>query len=271
METYEYQPPAEQQESEQLSLTDKISGIITSPAATFGTMSAQPVKNTHWIIMLLLLVLTYLVTTTLVQMNSELKYQIKQKIEEKKNSTGAMLDQQIKQGKMTTTQKEDVLKRFDDQMDMIGTPGALVTQGIWLALGISFQFFIVALYFFACTYFFFGAEYKYNAVLSVTSLSAIVTMIEVILTTAFSLFTEKLTADLSVASIVSSHGHNLPAFIFGKLNPFSIWYFCLVSIGLAGMAKAANKMKYILFVFCSWIGIALLWYFITGAVPFLQQ
>lgn len=256
--------------AEEMSLTDAIAGTLSSPGETFQSLSGQQPKKSFWLIMLLVMIFTYIGTSWLVQSNAELKYQIKQKIEQQRDKTEKYLESRNQKGELTQEQKESALKGFDEQIENIGTPKVLLTQSLWVTVGLIIQFFAVAYFFYFCLKFFFGAQFAAGDVFTVLGLAISVTFIETVLVTVYALLTEKLTGDFSVATLSGYTNHDFIGFLLGKLNLFSIWYFFIVSTGLTHMAKHVSKAKVFTFVFSAWILLGLLWFGITSVVPFLS-
>jgi hypothetical protein len=58
--------------------------------------------------------------------------------------------------------------------------------------------------------------------------------------------------------------------LLAKLDPFSIWAYFVLSIGLAKMFKSQATGKYFIMVFGLWIVGGLLVWYVAKAVPFLS-
>ena len=74
----------------------------------------------------------------------------------------------------------------------------------------------------------------------------------------------------SVADFVDVEGSSFAGFLLKKADPFSIWFYALVSLGFARMYKSENTGKYFIMVFGIWIGFGIILFFASKALPFLK-
>ena len=81
----------------------------------------------------------------------------------------------------------------------------------------------------------------------------------------------KLFRDVSVASLMDMDKSTIVGWLLAKLDPFSIWIYFVLSIGLAKMFKSKNTMNYIVLVFSLWIIGGLIFFFLGQAFPFLRS
>jgi hypothetical protein len=79
----------------------------------------------------------------------------------------------------------------------------------------------------------------------------------------------RLINDISAASLLNLDKSQLHGFLLGKIDPFSIWIYSVVSIGLAKMFKSSSMGKYFALVFGIWIIGSLLLWLLGKSVPFL--
>ena len=63
---------------------------------------------------------------------------------------------------------------------------------------------------------------------------------------------------------------SIGALLLSKIDPFSIWFYAVISIGFAKMFKSETTGKYYAMVFGLWIGFSIILYFVAQAVPFLK-
>jgi hypothetical protein len=85
-----------------------------------------------------------------------------------------------------------------------------------------------------------------------------------------SLAFERLINDVSIASIANMDKSTITGWFFAKADPFSIWVYSVLSIGLAKMFRSDSTTKYFIMVFSLWILGSLLIWGIGKAVPFLS-
>jgi len=77
-------------------------------------------------------------------------------------------------------------------------------------------------------------------------------------------------SDVSVASLTGTDKSTIIGWLLAKIDPFSIWAYSVLGIGLAKMFKSQSMGKYIIMVFGLWLVGGLLVWFIAKAVPFLS-
>jgi four helix bundle protein len=96
------------------------------------------------------------------------------------------------------------------------------------------------------------------------------TLLKIIVASIVSLTLGRLLNDTSAASLMNLDKSEISGFLLGKLDPFMIWAYSVVSIGLAKMFKSSSAGKYFVLVFGIWIiGSFLIW-LLGKAVPFLS-
>ena len=251
---------------EELSHSDKMIGIFTEPSSTFEKIAKFPVKTIDWLLPVLILLVVVAITQILVMSNKEIYYQAKQKQMQQIEKT---FDQMVAKGQITREQADEQLEKARQRMEMgRGALGkVLQTLGIFI-VGFIF-FFIVALIYFLFAKFAFKGDGGYTSVLVASGLTSYIVIIQIVLAAILAMAFGRLLNGLSIAALADIDKSTFVGFILGKIDPFSIWAYAIVSIGLAKMFKSTSTTKYFLLVFGVWILGSFLFWGIGKAVPFL--
>lgn len=260
------QSPPEQPE-EELSHTDKMTGVFTEPAATFEKISRFPLKTSDWLLPVVLLFLVISLTQILVMSNEEIYFQAKQKQEEQLHKT---FDEMVEKGQMTRQEADQQIESARERMAMGRGPVGWIFQTIGIFIFGFIVFFIVVLIHFLFAKYAFNGNGGYLSALISNGLPAYISIIQVVLTAIVAMAMGKLMSDLSVASIAGVEKSTFAGWALGKLEPFSIWIYSVVSIGLSRMFRSDSTKKYFILVFGVWILGSLLLWGIGKTVPFLS-
>jgi len=247
--------PALQPEQE-LNHSDKIVGVISEPKNIFETISHFPLKTIDWLLPLILVLVILCVTTVITMNNPEVKMKAKQQQEK-------VLNEMVAKGTITQEQA-------DKQLDMMSGSLAIIFPIIGiLIIGTIFFFIISAIY-----YLFAKAIFKDNgsftSVLVANGLTGYIVIIQVIITAVLTIAFGRLMMDTSAAAFVEADRGTIAGFFLAKLDPFSIWAYAVVAIGLAKLFKSQSTGKYFAMVFGIWIIGGLILFYIGKAVPFLR-
>ncbi len=260
-------PGAEVQPEEELSLSDKMVGIISEPSTTFEKISKFPPKTMDWFTPMLLLLVLVFISQFLLLNNKELYYQVKEKQIARMEKN---FNEMVKQGKMTQDQANTQLNAIQDRMDKGITPVQIVFQGVGILIFGFIIFFIITGIYFLFAKFAFKGDGSYQSALVASGMVSYIGMIQVIVTTILAFVMGRMMNDTSVASFMDMDKSTFTGFILAKLDVFSIWSYSVLSIGLAKMFKASSALKYFLLVFGVWILGGLLLFFLAEAIPFLK-
>jgi Yip1 domain len=245
---------------EELSHSDKMIGIFAEPSSTFEKIAKFPVKTIDWLLPLLILLVVVAITQILVMSNEEIAYQVKQKQEKAINE---LVDK-----KVLTREQAD--QRIEQSEKFSNSPLAKVFQTIAIFLFGFIFFFIVSLIYFLFAKFAFKGDGGYTSVLVANGLTFYIAIIQIVIAAILSMAFGRLLNGLSIASLADIDKSTFIGFILGKIDPFSIWAYSIVSIGLAKMFRSSSTIKYFLMVFGVWILGSLLLWGIGKAVPLLS-
>ncbi len=254
------------QPEEELSHTDKMTGIFTEPSATFEKIARFPVKTIDWLLPIMLLLLVISLTQILVMSNEEIYFQAKQKQEQQLQKT---FDQMVEKGQMTREQADQQIEKARERMEMGRGPLRWIFQTVSIFIFGFIVYLIVVLIYFLFAKFAFKGNGGFTSALVGSGLTAYISMIQVVLTAILALAFGRLMSDLSISSFASLDKSTITGWILGKIDPFSIWAYSITSIGLSKMFRSNSAAKYFILVFSVWILGSLLLWGIGKVVPFL--
>lgn len=250
---------------EELGLTDKIVGVLSSPAATFSSVAAFPLKTIDWLlpfsILLILIIGSNFVKTSNPAIAAEIQDQQRQRVYK-------MLDEQKKEGKLTTEQVNEQKERLDDQLKNMNSPIYLIIQGVSIFVGAFLIFFIICGIYFLIAKFGFKDNATYQGVMVANGLVAVISMIQVLITTILSMAMNKFIPDTSINSFMAID-RTSPLYFAGIVDPFKIWSYAVIAIAMSKLFKAEDAKKYYFMVFGIWIGWEVLFFILRKFVPFM--
>lgn len=260
-------PIPEENVAEELSHSDKLTGIFTEPSAVFTLIRNFPLRTIDWLLPLFILLLLVSVSSYIMMSNPEIRGQV---IEKQRERVEKNLEEQVAKGNLTRSQAEEQMSKIEDELEKIGSPGRMALQTASIFIFGSLVFFVVCGFYFLVARFFLKGELDYKAVLIASGLSGYINSLSTILVTLVAMVTNKLIQGLALGSFIESPEGSLTAFLLSKLDPFTIWSLVVFGLGLAKLGKSEDSRKFIITVLAIWFGWGLLWHFIVQAVPFLK-
>jgi hypothetical protein len=251
---------------EELSHTDKMIGVLTSPKETYEKIAKFPPKTVDWFLPVLILCAVVALIQILALTNPEIAYQVKQK---QKEAIQKNLDEAVASGRISQQQADEQMNQIEERMASMGViTYVLQTVGIFLVLFIVF--FILCGIYFLISKFILKGDGVYASALVADGLVSYIVIIQVIVAGILAFVFGELFRDVSVAALIKADKSTFVGWLLAKIDPFSIWAYTVLSIGLAKMFKSQSMGKYFAMVFGLWIvGGLILWY-IAKAVPFLS-
>ncbi|MBM4171319.1 MAG: hypothetical protein FJ214_05555 [Ignavibacteria bacterium] len=258
--------PTEEPEELEMSHTDKLVGIFSEPGNTFSKIATTGPKTSDWIFPLLVVIVVAILSNIIMMSNPVIKHSImeKQMAQIEKN-----LDDAVKSGQMTETQKEQQMEAIRDQMDQ-GMAANLIFSIIGIVIFSFISFFVVSGVFFLFSKFVLKGSGSYKDAMSAYGLPMYIVVIQVIVMVILALVTDKFFSAVSLAEFMDSDKSTIAGFLLSKVDIFSIWFYAIIGIGFAKMFKSENTGKYFIMVYGVWIGFGLLMFFLAKALPFLR-
>lgn len=260
-DTIQSEQPAN--EMEELSHSDKVIGIFSEPAKTFHITSLFPVRTKDWIIPLLIVFAIAGIIRSVAMLNDDVYFEAKQK-------QVKMMEDMVKNGSLPADQLDSALDRIDSQMKfMRGPVGWIINIVTTVIFGSIFFFIIVGIYF-LCVKLILKGDGTYLGALVASSLPLYISAIQFIITGLLAFMMGKIFVDTSVAAFMGTDRSTILGFVLAKFDPFSIWAYTVLGIGLAKMFKSKTTTNYIILVFALWIIGGLIFFFLGQAFPFLR-
>ena len=246
----------------ELSHSDKMIGVFSEPAKMFDLTSKFPPKHKDWVIPILILMVLIGITRSISMMNEEVFLEAKQK-------QVAAIEKMVEGGTLTQDQGDQAIDRIDKQMEFMRGPiGWVINIVSTLIFGTLFFLIIAGIYFLFIKFLLKG-EGTYVSTLVASGLVGYITIIEVIIAAILTMAFGKIVEETSLAALMGSDKTTIVGWLFGKIDPISIWAYIVLSIGFAKMFKSQSTGKYYALVFSLWLLGGLLFFFIAKAVPFL--
>jgi hypothetical protein len=251
-------------EEYELSHTDKLVGVLTEPSDTFSSMSKSGTKTTDWLVPLLIMIIVASLVQVVMMSNEAIKYAA---IEKQMEAVEKQLDDAVSSGDITQEQADQRLEQTRQFFENSGM--GLMFSIIGVVVFSIILFFIIAGIYYLVAKFGLKGDGNYAAAMSAYGLPYYVIIIQLIVMVIAALAMNKIMAGTSVADFLSIEKTDVLGFTLAKLDPFTIWFYALISIGLAKMFKANNTTKYFITIFGLWLGFNYLLFFLSKAVPFL--
>jgi len=242
-------------------------GVFTEPGNTFSKMVKAGAKTTDWIIPILIVILVAILSNIVMMSNPIIKHSIVEKQMQQMEKT---FDDMIAKGQLTEAQKEEQMNNVRDRMEQGGMAMNTIFTSIGITIFTFLTFFVVSGVFMLFSKFALKGEGTYKDAMSAYGLPYYIVIIQVIIMMILALVMNKFFTGTSVAEFAGMEKSDLAGFLLSKLDPFSIWFYSVISIGFAKMFKSENTVKYFIMIFGLWIGFGLILFFIAKAVPFLS-
>jgi len=235
-----------EEQLEQLSISEAITGVITGPEETFDTMVKTKKKN-YWIVPVLLSIVIGIVVTFIFFRDTQLMSGI---MDKQRSQLEKRMEEQVKSGKMSPEQSKQAIESAEKFMDpksvffqVIGFGGAAVVPFLML--------FVLSLVYLLLLKIF-KADVDFGNLLNVVGLPMIITIIGSIISLVLSIVMGTVST-LSPALILNEGmvGSKMAEFLT-KVDLISIWYYIAVSIGLSKIARISSGKSYGI-VFGVWV------------------
>lgn len=235
------------EEEEELSITDKLVGIITEPKETFLNIAKYPLKTVDWFLPVLLVSILSIISVVVLFNDQSIVYDFEEKasLEIEKS-----ISEQIETGQITEEQAE--------MGRSMGLKWASIATYIMKFIIYWFILFLSALIYWLIIKFGFKDEGTYKAALVALGLPFYIFIVQIIVTIVLAYATSQYLNSPNLAEILGMNPREFPAAFLVLIDVFMIWYFVVVSIGLYILFKAQNINKYYILTFGVWIGLTLL-------------
>ncbi|HTO94018.1 MAG TPA: YIP1 family protein [Bacteroidota bacterium] len=243
-------PPTEP--VKQMSFTDKLAGIFSSPGDVYENVRQTPPTSSNWFLPVVILVVIGLIMAYVLTTNPTLADQMK-RIASEQMEKG--LQKQIAAGKMTQEQANQAR----DQMESFGSKGPLIFSYVSAVVGPFLLVFIPGLVYWLLGKWVMKVSVPFMKVAEVVGLTLFIASLESIITLILQIGMNSVFASPSLAIFISNFSlDNTMHALASKINIFTIWTLIVTSIGLARLFMK-DMPKVLVLVFALWI----LWTVIT--------
>ena len=251
----------------ELNHSDKLIGVFTEPSNTFSITSKFPPRTKDWFLPILFLLLAAALVQIILTNNEEIAFQAKQKQMQK---IEAQFDEAVKSGAMTREQANEQLDRISEQMEQGRGATGMIIQIVSLFVVGFLIFFIYSSIYFVLSKTALKGEGQFASAMVANGLASYIGIIHIILAAVLSLLLGRLIPYIDLTAIMGVERATLTGFLLGKVDPFSIWMYTVLGIGLSKMFHSSSSAKYIAMVLGVWVAITFVFFMLAQAIPFLQ-
>lgn len=257
----------EQFDQEELTHSDKLVGVLSSPVSTFQKIINDPIKNSDWVIPVITLIILSVISLFIVLSKPAIKQQM---LEKQMATIEQRLDAAVSSGQITQDQADQQLNMIRDRLADQSSSG-LIIQSVAMVVVFFVWFFIISAFFFVISKFVLKGEGSYKNAMVAYGLPYYILIVQVIVVLITSLLMNKLLTGFNVASLLDMEKTNFLGFLLSKVDPFIIWFYSTIAIGYAKLFNSDNTIKYIVTFLSVWISFSIIFFFLGQQFPFLQS
>ncbi len=246
---------------EPMSFTDKAAGVFTEPGATFENVHLAEKKTSDWLVPTIILMLIVIIAQFIKFANPEIQADMQDK-------QAKRFQEMVKSGQMTQEQAD----RATESMG-----GGLAKTMMYVGTAITVPIFcFIVLFLMSLIWLLLGklaltGQPEYMKVVAVVGLTSLISSLEAIAGAVIAVLQGKMMTGPNLALFVSDFTMaNTMHRLLASINPFTIWYLAILGIGLAKVSSAKTS-KSLIWVFGLWVLWTVLYVFVLGTIPFLQQ
>lgn len=216
---------------EQLSKIEAVTGVITDPGNTFENISRFS-KTNYWIFPMILIVVANIIATFLFFQDEELTSKV---MDKQKKQLREQMDEKVQKGDMTREDANVAIESAEKFMDPKGLFFKIIgyIMGVFSPFILLFLLSLIALVIVKIL----KGDFNFVSVLNVIGLGNVIIAIGVIIGTVLSVIMGDLSG-VSPALIFKEEmtGTKINTFLT-KLDAFYIWFYVVISIGIAKVGK----------------------------------
>jgi len=256
----------ESEAEEELSFTDKVTGIITSPVKTMESVSKFTPKASDWLLPIMIFIIISGLAIYLYQSNPALKAEMDRKSME---AIDKSFSDKIEKGDLTQQEADKQKEKITEQMEKAGS-STVFLQIFGIIIFVFITFFIINAIFFLLIKFVLKGEGNYSSALSAYGLTYYILILQTIITMILSLAFNKFIVGLSLMNLINADMMSFSGFLLRKADPFLIWFYAVLGIAYAKMFHSVDIKKYIILTFAVWILGNLLLYYLSTLSSFFS-
>ncbi|MCB0721379.1 MAG: YIP1 family protein [Ignavibacteriae bacterium] len=240
---------------EEFSSTDAMIGVFTEPGQTFETISKDPQRN-YWILPTIIFIVLNLIATFITFSDPEI---LGNMMDERMSEAREKIEEKIKNNEISREEGEKAI----EMQEKFSDPSSPVFIAFGYGAGIIgpfIQLFILGLIYFLGLKIL-KSPANYSGILNVIGLAFLISGIQHLVSSLLSILMGKVvTVGLGIFLSSDQLGSALYS-IVSSFDIFSIWFFVVVSIGIAHIGKISKGQAYGM-VFGLWI----IWTLLTSFV-----
>ncbi len=231
-----------QPETEQLSKVEAVSGVLTDPSGTYENISRFS-KTNYWLFPVLLVIIANLIGTFLFIQDEELTSQV---MDKQKKQMREQMEEKVKKGDITREDANVAIESAEKFMN----PKSVFFQIIGYAMAVIGPFLLLLILSLIALLILkiLKGNANFQGLLNAIGLGNVIIAIGVIIGTVLAIVLGKLSG-VSPALFFDedSVGAKLFAF-FTKLDVFYIWFYIVISIGIAKAGKVKTMPVMIILI-----------------------
>ncbi len=251
---------------DEISITDKMVGVLTEPSSLFQKLSHQKPKVLDWVFPILFLIIVSSVSRFILMSNPQIKADA---IEKQMALVEKNIQEAVDKGNLSQEKADEILEKSRESMEKGGSLQQILTV-VGTLISIFLMFFILSAIFYLVAKITLGGTGTYSDAMVAYGLPFYILVIQIIVIIIISMSMNKMFIDTSVGSFLGMENNTLIGLLAHKLDIFSIWFYAVVSIAFAKMFKSENTTKYLITFFALWIGFGILMFFAGKAIPFMK-
>lgn len=210
--------------SNEMSLTDKFVGILSSPGEVYQSIVGTEPKTSNWSIPLVLTILVGIIFTFVVFTQPAIQDQML-------TMQHKAMEKSVAEGKMTQEQMDAAVERNPAKP---GSPMFLIFGAVGVAIAVSVSLFVYSGVYFLGGKIAYKTTTPYNKVLEVVGLSLFVSAVVSLLTMVIVVAMGSLYASLSPTLLISDFDPtNKEHKLLAALNVLEFWSLYVISVGLS--------------------------------------
>jgi hypothetical protein len=257
-----------EEEEAELNHSDKLIGVLSEPKSMFEKASHFKPRTIDWLLPVLLLFLAAAITNIIMMSNPEIRMTVQEKQVEQMRKN---FDEAVQKGQMSREQADEQINKIQDNMKNIGMGVTVVITILSVFIMGFILFFLMAAIYFIFMRFIFRDEGNFTSVLVASGMVSYITIIQLIVAAILAMAFGRIIGDTSLAAFLNTDRMSYLGWFLAKIDPFSIWAYIVLSIGLAKMSRSNSTGKYFAVVFGVWLigGFAL--FAIAKSLPFFRM
>lgn len=246
---------------------EKIYGIFSEPSSLFKRLSYFKPNFLNWLLPIVTYILVFSFCEYIMLNNPDV---LKTKFENRYNNMEQRVNNSLEKGSLSREEAADILDQEYEKAKYFTVGSSFTPTLIFKTVSTFFQFFIVVILLQFFMNLFYSEIYIMKKTLLIYGLPFLIPTIEVLIRTIIVLVSGTYFEVLDFSSILLFQNNYL-AYLFSRLNPFTIWFNIVVCIGIIQMYRLKTSRKIYVLVFGCWFIILSMGYFIAQKIQMLSQ